>query len=38
VTVPDAGWPKVPALGEAVALGPEQVDALVEYFRGFWPD
>jgi diadenosine tetraphosphate (Ap4A) HIT family hydrolase len=38
VSVTDAGWPKVPALGEAVALGPEQVEALVGYFRGFWPE
>jgi diadenosine tetraphosphate (Ap4A) HIT family hydrolase len=38
VSVTDAGWPKVPALGEAVALGPEQVEALAGYFRGFWPE
>ena len=37
VTVPDAGWPKVPALGEAVTLEPAQVEALVEHFRGYWP-
>jgi diadenosine tetraphosphate (Ap4A) HIT family hydrolase len=37
VSVPDAGWPKVPALGEAVTLEPEQVEALVGYFKGFWP-
>jgi diadenosine tetraphosphate (Ap4A) HIT family hydrolase len=37
VIVRDAGWPKVPALGEAVTLEPEQVEALVGYFRGFWP-
>jgi diadenosine tetraphosphate (Ap4A) HIT family hydrolase len=36
VTVPDAGWPKVPALGEAVELEPEQVAALVAYFKGYW--
>jgi diadenosine tetraphosphate (Ap4A) HIT family hydrolase len=36
VTVPDAGWPKVPALGEAVALEPDQVEALVGYIKGFW--
>jgi diadenosine tetraphosphate (Ap4A) HIT family hydrolase len=36
VTVADAGWPKVPALGEAVELGADQVAALVGYFRGFW--
>jgi diadenosine tetraphosphate (Ap4A) HIT family hydrolase len=37
VTVADAGWPKVPALGEAVALEPEQVEALREHLKGFWP-
>ncbi|HEX9948320.1 MAG TPA: HIT family protein [Allosphingosinicella sp.] len=37
VSVEDAGWPKVPALAEAVTLEPEQVEALVEHFRGFWP-
>jgi len=37
VIVRDAGWPKVPALGEAVTLEPEQVEALVGYFKGFWP-
>ena len=36
VTVADAGWPKVPALGEAVTLEPEEVQALVEHFKGFW--
>ena len=29
VTVPDAGWPAAPALGEAVKLGDEHVAALV---------
>jgi diadenosine tetraphosphate (Ap4A) HIT family hydrolase len=38
VSVRDAGWPKVPALGEAVELAPEQIEALVGYFRGFWPN
>jgi diadenosine tetraphosphate (Ap4A) HIT family hydrolase len=36
VSVKDAGWPNVPALGEAVALEPEQVEGLVEYLKGFW--
>jgi diadenosine tetraphosphate (Ap4A) HIT family hydrolase len=36
VRVADAGWPKVPALGEAVALEPGQVGTLVNHFRGFW--
>ncbi|HEX8238912.1 MAG TPA: HIT domain-containing protein [Allosphingosinicella sp.] len=37
VSVKDTGWPKVPALGEAVELEPGQVEALVEYLKGFWP-
>src|SRR5688572_22863744 len=37
VRVTDAGWPKVPALGEAVTLEPGQVEALVGYLKGFWP-
>ena len=37
VTVADKGWPKVPALGEAVELTPEQIEALARYFRGCWP-
>ena len=37
VSVADAGWPKVPALGEAVALQPGQVEALVGHLKGYWP-
>jgi diadenosine tetraphosphate (Ap4A) HIT family hydrolase len=37
VAVADRGWPKVPALGEAVELSPEQVEALVGYFCRCWP-
>jgi diadenosine tetraphosphate (Ap4A) HIT family hydrolase len=37
VSVGDAGWPKVPALGQATTLEAEQVDALVRYFRVYWP-
>ena len=37
VTVADSGWPKVPALGEAVTLEPEQIEALAGHFRGYWP-
>jgi diadenosine tetraphosphate (Ap4A) HIT family hydrolase len=37
VTVRDAGWPKVPALGEAVTLEPAQVAALAEWLRSGWP-
>ena len=36
VSVRDAGWPKVPALGEAVELEPEQVEALAGYLKGYW--
>jgi diadenosine tetraphosphate (Ap4A) HIT family hydrolase len=36
VRVADTGWPKAPALGEAVTLEAERVEALVGYFRGFW--
>jgi diadenosine tetraphosphate (Ap4A) HIT family hydrolase len=36
VAVRDSGWPKVPALGEAVELEAEQIEALVGYLRGFW--
>jgi diadenosine tetraphosphate (Ap4A) HIT family hydrolase len=36
VSVEDKGWPKVPALGEAVTLEPGQVEALAGYLRGFW--
>ena len=38
VEVPDAGWPKVPALASAVALTPAQSDELVNWLKGFWPD
>jgi diadenosine tetraphosphate (Ap4A) HIT family hydrolase len=38
VEVPDAGWPKMPALGEAVALTPAQIDELVNWLKGYWPD
>lgn len=36
VKVSDAGWPKAPALGEAVELAPEQVEALAGYLRDHW--
>ena len=36
VAVKDAGWPKVPALGEAVELDAGQVEALRGYFKRFW--
>jgi diadenosine tetraphosphate (Ap4A) HIT family hydrolase len=37
VSVQDSGWPKAPALGEAVELEPVQVEALAGYLKGFWP-
>jgi diadenosine tetraphosphate (Ap4A) HIT family hydrolase len=37
VTVRDAGWPKAPALGEAVELTPEQIAALAGWLRSGWP-
>ena len=37
VTVGDARWPKIPALGEAVTLEPAQVEALTGWLRELWP-
>jgi diadenosine tetraphosphate (Ap4A) HIT family hydrolase len=37
VTVRDSGWPKAPALGEAVALSPGQTEALSGWLRSGWP-
>jgi diadenosine tetraphosphate (Ap4A) HIT family hydrolase len=37
VTVRDAGWPKAPALNEAVELSAEQIEALVGWLRSGWP-
>ena len=34
VSVADAGWPKAPALGEAVALDAAQIEALVAWLKG----
>ena len=36
VTVEDKGWPKVPVLGEAVALNEAQIAALVGWLKGSW--
>lgn len=38
LSVPDKGWPKAPALGEAVELEPEQVAALAGWLSGLWKD
>lgn len=37
VTVTDAGWPKAPALAEAVQLDGPQIDALSAWLRSLWP-
>ena len=37
ITVPDKGWPKAPALGEAVALDDAGIAALAAWLRGRWP-
>ncbi|MEA3064315.1 MAG: hypothetical protein QOJ27_754 [Sphingomonadales bacterium] len=36
VTVADAGWPKVPELGQAVEPTPGETEKLVAYFRQAW--
>ena len=36
LTVSDAGWPKVPALGEALTLDVEQVSALSTWLKESW--
>jgi diadenosine tetraphosphate (Ap4A) HIT family hydrolase len=38
VTLADAGWPKLPALGEALKLEPAQVGELAAWLRSFWPN
>ena len=37
IEVSDAGWPKVPALGEARALEAEEIGKLVGWLKGWWP-
>jgi diadenosine tetraphosphate (Ap4A) HIT family hydrolase len=37
LTIADTGWPKLPVLGDAVELAPEQIDALAEWLRQAWP-
>ena len=37
LTVADAGWPKLPALTEAVTLAPAQVGALAAWLKSRWP-
>jgi diadenosine tetraphosphate (Ap4A) HIT family hydrolase len=37
VTAGDKGWPKAPALGEAVELSPAQIGGLAGWLRSGWP-
>jgi diadenosine tetraphosphate (Ap4A) HIT family hydrolase len=37
ITVPDAGWPKAPALAETVKPDPAQTADLVAWLRSKWP-
>ena len=37
LTIADAGWPKMPALGEAVTLDAGQVAEMTGWLRGRWP-
>lgn len=34
---PDAGWPKLPALGEAVELDAPGIASVSAWLKGFWP-
>lgn len=36
LTIPDAGWPKAPALGESVTLDDTQTAALVGWLKESW--
>ena len=37
IEIADAGWPKLPQLGEALALGPQQIASLGDWLRAQWP-
>jgi len=37
IEIEDAGWPKLPALGEALTLMPDQVAALAGWLKAAWP-
>lgn len=37
VSVPDKGWPKPPALGEAVDLNADQIAGLAKWLKQSWP-
>ena len=37
ITLGDPGWPKTPALGEAMTLDPGQIAMLVGWLKELWP-
>lgn len=37
IEVSDAGWPGVPALGEARKLAADEIETLIGWLRGWWP-
>lgn len=37
IAIPDAGWPAVPALGEARALDARETTTLVDWLKQDWP-
>jgi diadenosine tetraphosphate (Ap4A) HIT family hydrolase len=37
IDVSDAGWPGVPALGEARKLSEEETATLAGWLKGWWP-
>lgn len=36
MTIEDKGWPKAPALGEALSLSPDQIEALSALLKQAW--
>ena len=36
VTISDTGWPKTPALAEAVTLDPDEVASMVHWLKAAW--
>ena len=37
LTITDTGWPKTPALGDAIELSDEQTAKMVGWLREIWP-
>ena len=37
IDISDAGWPGVPALGEARKLEADEIEKLIGWLRGWWP-